>query len=215
MVDGLPAGSDWRNRRPSSGNHPTQGEQDMSRFSNMKLRTKIAVGATLGAAGITAGGMAFAYFTSSGSGNGSATAGSSTAFVVSQDSPATGLYPSPVAPNTGAVTQAVDFTVTNPGSGDQWVNTVTISIPTTTDSANNTVVEDTSGAVVPGCLASWFNIASPVQTLNKNIPGTNQTGSNSYDDTGSSATIQLVDSGTSQNPCEGVTLKLSFAAAGS
>ena len=49
----------------------------MSRFSNMKLRTKIAVGATLGAAVIGGGGMlAFAYFTGNGTGSGTGSVGS-------------------------------------------------------------------------------------------------------------------------------------------
>ena len=103
----------------------------MKRFMSRKVAVVgIAVGLTLGLSG-----AAFAYFTSIGSGSGSATVGVSTGIVLS--SPSVGpLYP-------GAVATSVTVTINNPGTATERVGTI-------------------SGVVTTqgGCLGSWFTVAS-------------------------------------------------------
>jgi hypothetical protein len=71
------------------------------------------------------GTSAFAYFTTGGSGNGSATVGSSTAITLSATT--TGN------PTPNGATGDVDITVHNGGSGAQYVNQVTVGAITDAD----------------------------------------------------------------------------------
>jgi hypothetical protein len=169
-------------------------------------KKQVAIAAGTGALVLAGSGIGFAYFTSSGGGSGSAVVGSpTTAISVAQDAgtPASGLYP-------GANAKAVAFTITNPSPGYSYVNTVTVSIPTTTDGSSNTVVENASdGSAVAGCLASWFQVNNAVQSVHQSIPGTDA-GGNTYDDSGSTASVQMLNVNLDQGACKGVTLKLNF-----
>jgi hypothetical protein len=69
-------------------------------------------------AALTAAGFAFAYFTSSGSGTGTANVGSDTAFTI-HGSTGTALFPGATTP--------VTFTVDNGGGGTQKLGTITLS----------------------------------------------------------------------------------------
>lgn len=139
----------------------------MSKFRNMKFRTKLAVGAALTAAVITGGGAALAYYTSTGSGNGSAAAGNteSNTWGVAQTSTSGGpMYPGQVS------TDVTDtFTITNNGTGDQGLNSVTASVATDLTgtscpgvSCSNPNYGDaeatynTPASDIVGCLGSWF-----------------------------------------------------------
>ena len=84
----------------------------MKRFRTKKVMTVVLAGAiVLGGAG-----AALAYFTSTGSGTGSATVGSSTALTVASVAPTGGpLYPD--AAIGGANVETVAYTVTNPSAG--------------------------------------------------------------------------------------------------
>src|SRR5688572_20673224 len=96
----------------------------------MKLKKKLA--AVFVALGVLSGaGIAFAYFTQSGSGTGTADVGSSAAIELASANVGD-LYP-------GGADVAVIVDVTNPGSGNQYV-------------------DDISGAVATqgSCLGSWF-----------------------------------------------------------
>jgi hypothetical protein len=77
----------------------------------IKSKKGIALLATLVVAAVTAVG-AFAYFTSGGSGSGSASVGTSTSFVLYGSSAST-LYP--------GTSSVVTFTADNPGSGHQYL----------------------------------------------------------------------------------------------
>lgn len=91
---------------------------------------------TIVALAIGVGTTAFAYFSSTGAGTGSATVGSSSAVVLS--SPSVGpLYP-------GGADVPVTVSIQNPGSGNEYVNQVTGAVATNS-----------------GCLGSWF-VVDPV-----------------------------------------------------
>ncbi len=85
-----------------------------------KKRTSIALAALLT---ITSAGVAFAYWTSTGSGVGQATTGTSVAFTITTEDAVGTIAP-------GGAGQTVDFTVTNDGEGTQYLTAVTVAIGT-------------------------------------------------------------------------------------
>jgi hypothetical protein len=167
----------------------------MSRFSDMKLRTKIAVGATLGAAVLGGGGMlAFAYFTSTGSGTGNATVGSASNWSVVAAAPTGGA----LLPGFG--TDTVGYTVKNVSSGHQGFTTTTAAL--TTD-ANGGVYDTVQAKFVDGCLASWFTVTNtPPAAADLANNGT----------VSGSLTISLNDAAANQNACQGLSPQVTINA---
>ena len=167
----------------------------MSRLSDMKLRTKIAVGATLGAAVLGGGGMlAFAYFTSTGSGTGNGTVGSASHWTVTAGSPTgPGLLP-------GSGTDTVTYTVTNPGSGHQGFTTTTAAM--TTDNSGG-VFDTVQGKFVDGCLASWFTVSNTPPAA-ADVPGGGSVNG--------SLTISLNNVNSSQDACQGLSPQVTINA---
>ena len=129
-------------------------------------------------------GAAIAYFTSTGSGTGSASVGNASNWTVSVAAPSGGpLYP-------GAGSQSFAYTVTNASSGHQQLNGTSASIPAQAGSGDIL----TSGVAQAGCKAAWFTAA------NTSIAPTNLAGGGSAS---SSVTVTMQDSGTDQNACQG------------
>jgi len=153
----------------------------------MKLfttRRRIAIVSAVVVA-LAGGGAALAYFTSSGSGTGSASVGTATNWTVSQPIDTShGLLP-------GSGSEVLTFTVTNPGSGAQAFNSVTATV------VSDAGAVDAQGTAVPGCQPGWFT-AQPTSdpSLHASIPG------------GGTATVQvtvtMTDSGTNQDACQGI-----------
>jgi hypothetical protein len=156
----------------------------MKRFTNKKrvLAIGLAAGLTLGAAGV-----AFAYFTSSGSGTGQASTGSATNWGVS----AAAVVGGPLYPGQGS--QTITYTVTNNGSGNQALNTAVATVNSGTGGA---VTQ--GGVVAAGCLASWYNAtaAAPSPAFHTSII---PTGTATV-----VATVTMSDPGVNQNPCQGI-----------
>jgi hypothetical protein len=146
-----------------------------------KSKKGIALLATLvvAAAGAVAG---YAYFTANGSGTGSATVGTASSIAIS-GTDTSALYP--------GYSQTFPITVSNPGAGHQYVQTVTLSgvVPSlggTDNSAN--------------CTPGWFTMA--------NVPvNADLTAGGSTVVTG---TLAMTDAATSQNGCQNNSLALSF-----
>ena len=119
---------------------------------------------------------AYAYFTASGSGAGTATVGESSGILLS--SPLVGdLYPD-------GADVPVTVTIENPGSGAQYVDTV------------SGVVED-NGA----CLGAWFEVDDIL------YQDTLAAGASDTADT----VIRMVDSGTNQDACQGETVDITWS----
>ena len=118
---------------------------------------------------------AFAYFTSSGSGAGSATVG--TASAVALSSPSVGpLYP-------GSGTVPVTVTISNPGTGSQFVGTVSGTVTTQ-----------------GGCLSSWFTVA-PINYSQQVAGGASPT---------AATTVQMNNVAASQDACQGLTMAIAW-----
>lgn len=94
---------------------------------------------------LASGGAAYAYFTTSGSGNGTADIGSAGTWTVTQDgSPSGDMYP-------GAGSSVITFSVTNNSSGDEQYSSAT---PTVNSDLSGNILQ--SSTPVTGCLAAWF-----------------------------------------------------------
>jgi hypothetical protein len=155
-------------------------------------------------AALAVGAIAVAYFTGAdGSGTGSATVGSSTAWSVAVNTGGatyapngyTAIYP-------GSGTESIPFTVTNNGKGAQNLKTVSYAIKQ--DGSGN--AETSTGTVITGCQASWFSAAG---NSGNGTPGTLSPGG-TY--TGK-VDVTMTDSGTNQDACQtaapGVTVNAS------
>ena len=173
----------------------------LGRFT--KKRAVVALGA-IGALALA--GVAIAYFTSQGSGSGTATVGQSQNVTVSPV--VTGdLYPLTSAPSSN-----VSITVSNPsGGGNEQVNTVypdgAYGAGSNGTTGGNGITIDSTHATA-GCQSSWFEFdgdhgtsGGPV-SVNQDVPS----GSSS---TAVQGTLWLVDSSsTDQSSCEGATVTL-------
>jgi hypothetical protein len=149
----------------------------------MTRRRVVVIG--LAAAGVLGGGSAaFAYFTASGSGTGSAAVGSAGTWAVSQASTTGTIYP-------GSGSSVITFNVKNSGTGDQQYSSATAAVAS---SGGNITV---GGVPVAGCLASWFSASvTSDPSINTNVAG----GATVQD--GVTVTMPA-DSADNQNPCQG------------
>jgi hypothetical protein len=133
---------------------------------------------------------AFAYWTAGGSGDGTATAGSTTGITVNQTSTLTAMYP-----GDSAQTLSGDFTNTN--SNPVYVGTVTASIQS---------VDKAADAPAGTCDASDFTLSDAAMTVNAQVPSGSNKGS------WSGATIKFNNKAdTNQDACQGATVNLHYA----
>lgn len=153
--------------------------------STKKRLTVIVVTAALILLG---GGAAFAYWTSTGTGSGSATTGTSEDFVVDSGT-ATG---GPLTP--GGPSQTVPISVTNPGSGVQNLASVIVTV------AND---DGTAWTAVPGCSADDYTVGTPVFTYGPIAPSGVLNGS---------VTITMDETGISQDACKNAIVPLYIVA---
>ncbi len=133
---------------------------------------------------LTATGAAIAYFTSSGSGTGTAAVGSSES-VTLHATLSSSLYPGSSSP--------VTMTVDNPSSGAQRVGTVTLS-SISVDAGHSTCATTISGGNP--------DFTMPAVAVNKVFPPGN---GQSVTPAG---TLTMNDTGVNQDACQGATLTL-------
>ena len=153
---------------------------------HMTKKTKALVGA--GVLVIATAGGAYAYWSTTGNAAGSASTGTSSAFVVTTDA-ATG---SPLTP--GGPTQTVAFHVKNTNSGVQRLSAVTVTVATGTGAA---------WTAVAGCSAADYTVGTPTFTAgdiatNATVDGT--------------VTVTMNNLGSNQDACKGVTVPLYVSA---
>jgi hypothetical protein len=156
----------------------------------MKPRTRRALTAAIALALVLGGGTAaFAYWTSTGHGQGSATTGTTVPFTL------VSTAPSGTAMSPGGATQTVAFTVTNPATTPQTLSSVVA-----------TVANATTGAAwtsVAGCGAGDYTVGTATVSSYGPIPaGGTATGS---------VTITMNNTASNQNACIGATVPLYFA----
>ena len=148
-----------------------------------RKRVLTALGCTVA---LAATGVAVAYFTSSGSGTGSASVGSSSP-VTLHATISSNLYPGSSSP--------VTFTVDNPSSGSQRVGTITLS--SISVDSGHAACSTTIGGGNPD-----FTMAAV--TVNKTFgPGNGQSVT-------PSGTLAMNETGVNQDACQGATLTLNL-----
>jgi len=149
----------------------------------MRTFSKKTVAAATAALVMVGGGAAFAYWTTTGSGTGTATAGDVSALTVHQTSSVTGLYP-----GGPAVTLSGNFD--NPNSGQVFVAAVNATV---------------TGTNHVGCTAADFEIGGSAPVGAEIATGSGVGG-------WSGLTLRLVDSTSNQDACKGATVNLSYTA---
>lgn len=155
----------------------------MSKLTARNKRTAIVTAALV----VVGGGAAFAYWTSVGTGTGSATTGSSTDFTIASEAP-TG---NPLAP--GGTAQSIAFTVTNPGNGSQILQNVEVTV------AN----ADGSPWAVTGCSMLDYSVGEPAIEYGEIAPGGSLSGT---------VTLTMNNLASNQDACKDKTVPLHFAA---
>ena len=147
-------------------------------------RKKYLVAATAVAV-VATGGIAFAYWTSTGSGNGAATTGTSTPWqvVVTDTAPVTALTP-------GGPSDDYSVAVTNNSDGHQSLNGLAVVLDSTSNEANCPV-------------AANYTASSVAFTAGDLAAGGSTTGT---------FTISMNNLATSQDPCKDVTVNFHVAA---
>ncbi len=178
----------------------------------LKSKKGVVLLATLVVAAAAAIG-AYAYFTSTGHGTGSATVGSATNWTVGETgSPSGGpLYPDtgtyPAGPFSGAHVQTDTYTVTNGGSGSQNLANVAISVA----NANGSAWSAQADLSKPACTAADFSVGGQAAgaTWNDTTLAQDFAAGDSHSST---VTVEMVDNGANQDNCQGVTVPLYFSA---
>ena len=154
-------------------------------IAGKKRATVVAVTAAL----VLIGGVAFAYWTSSGSGTGSGTTGTSTEFTVAGGA-VTGPDLTP-----GGASQSVAFTVTNTGTGSQDLTSVTA------------IVADENGdpwvSVPAGCTAADYTVGTPAITYGEIAGGGSVSGT---------VTLTMNNLTSNQDACKDLAVPLYFVA---
>jgi len=131
---------------------------------------------------------AYAYFSSNGSGQGSAKVGTSASLDITQTNTITDVLPD-------SATHTVAYTIDNTGNSfAQNLGKVTVSDIATSDPTH--------------CLASWFSANDPASAV-----GTINADSTYTSDSTTQPSIQMNESGTDQDACKGATLTLTLSAA--
>jgi len=174
----------------------------------MKLNRRQKITSTIAAGALVFGasGVAWAYFSSSGTGTGAVTTGHAASVTVTQDAfgggnPAVSLLPA-------GPSQPIGFSINNPGAGDVHVAQVAVAVAHDVD--GNAL--DQTGTAIVGCLASWYTIAgSPVTNSSA---GWEVAAGTSVDVlySASSVTVSLSDPESSQNACIDKQVRLIYTA---
>lgn len=158
----------------------------MTRFTKKRKITAAVAGATVLIVGSV---VAYAYWSSTGTGTGSVTAGTSTSFTVASSAPTGGLL------TPGGPTDVVAFTVTNPGTGSQNLASVVVTVAGAGGIAWTTV---------NGCTAADYTVGTPMITYGPIAPAGVVSGT---------VSIQMKNTASNQDGCKGATVPLYFVAA--
>jgi hypothetical protein len=137
------------------------------------------------------GGSALAYWTTTGSGTGSAAVGNSSLVTVAQ-LPTAGY----VAMTPGDSPQSINFSITNSAATNQTISSVVISIASVT-----------GGTGTPVCTAADFTLVQPTAAYGDLSPGTHP-----YIGGGSGATLAMKNTALNQDACKTATVNLAFVA---
>lgn len=149
---------------------------------------KLVVGAAAVAIALGTAGGAFAYWSSTGNGTGSATTGTSSTFNVTSGT-ATGGALTP-----GGPTDSVAVHVNNPSTGHQYLTGVTAKVGN---------ADGTTWVAIPGCSAADYTVSTVTIAAGDIAPGATVDGT---------VSISMNNLASNQDACKSVTVPLYFAA---
>jgi hypothetical protein len=157
----------------------------------MQITRKTLVATAVAAGTFAAAGASFAYWTTSGTGTGSARTGTSEAVTVHQVGTMEELVP-------GGLAQEIEFKIHNPANFDQYITSVDVTISKVDGGTENTAEP---------CAVSDFLLAGGDNVVigRDLVPG-----DNAY--TGASPTLALVNTTANQDNCKGAVVHLAFTA---
>jgi hypothetical protein len=153
----------------------------------IKSKRGVALLAVLVVAAIAAFG-AYAYWTTTGNGTGSATTGTDHGVTVNQTSPSSGLYPG------GSVALSGNFTSNPANSGNVWVTSVSASIDPFSVQANLSE---------PACTDADFFLSGSAPVGQDITPG-------AANGSWSGISLNMTNAAANQDNCKNVTVPLSF-----
>ena len=138
---------------------------------------------------LVGGGIAFAYWTVTGSGTGTGTTGNNEAITVKQTSTIANLRP-------GGAAQTLSGNFDNPNPGPAYVTSVTVAIASVTKA---------QGAPTGTCDATDYTMSNATMSVNAEIPTGNGVGA------WTGATIAFNNkAATNQDACKGATVNFSY-----
>jgi len=149
-----------------------------------KSRRSLVIGSV--AALLLIGGVAFAYWTNSGSGTGSATTGTNTAITIVQTSSSATLYP-------GGAPSTLSGTFNNPNTSPVYVNDLTATLASVSGSVGT-----------PACTIADYALVTDTISVDGQV---------AVDDTTAWSGIQvrMLNSSTNQDACKNATINLSYS----
>jgi hypothetical protein len=153
----------------------------------MRLTKRSKVVAVAAIVGLIGSGAAYAYWTTTGSGTGSATTGTNSPVIVNQTSTITGMYP-------GQAAQPLSGDFTNPNDGPAYVTAVTAA-GYTIDAAHLT----------DGCLADGNYTLGGTALVGAEVPAGTNVGA------WSGLTIRMDNLGTNQDACKDAIVTITYA----
>jgi hypothetical protein len=163
---------------------------------------------------LAVGGIAYAYWTTTGSGAATGTTGTSTAMTVAQNGVVSGMTP-------GSPAQAVDYTITNTADTPQYVTTVTVAKTSVTYTSaagagtGTTALDHPAGMAAVLCTTGDFAVVQPDaigldlpagDTAFTRVAGTTYQGR-------LSGTVQMLNTTSDQDDCKNTTINLTITAA--
>jgi len=165
-----------------------QGPMGGIMYKHNAKNRRIAVFAVAAGLVLAGGGVAFAYWTSSGTGEGYATTGESEEFVLTSEDP-TGA---PLTP--GGPSQSVAFTVANESTATLNLANVTVTVANADGSA---------WTAVAGCSADDYTVGTPTIVYGPIAGGTDVDGT---------VTVSMANSDSNQDACQNADVPLYFVA---
>jgi hypothetical protein len=162
---------------------------------------------------LAVGGIAYAYWTTTGGGVAAGTTGTSTAMTIAQNGVVSGLTP-------GSTAQAVNYTISNGAGTPQYVTTVTITktsvnyISAAGAGTGTTALNHPAGMAAVVCTTDDFVLVQPDlvgldlpvgATAFTRVSGTTYQGR-------LSGTVQMLNTALNQDDCKNTTINLAIAA---
>jgi hypothetical protein len=161
------------------------------RLTKTKIASVLAVIAVVALGGTAA----MAYWTTTGSGTGSAAAGTTQTLTVRQTSSVAGLYP-------GGPSVDLSGNFYNPNVGPAHVTTVTAGAITVTKAV---------GAPAGSCDGTDFQITGTGTVVDSSVPASAT--ATDYQGSWSGLSISMVNASTNQDGCKGATLSIAYTVA--